>query len=121
MLFQWTAIREGHFRLLRCSPYATTEQLSFTLESYPIGHSPPYAIVDYASASGIRDSRVSLNGRACMIPMEAAEALRRAHRLDPRCLLWMDCLCVRWNDEHESDMQRRWMSSICEHTTAVIT
>jgi len=120
MLFQWTAIHDGQFRLLRRNPYTMPGQLSYTLETYTIGQAPPYVAVDYARESDVRDSRVTLNGRACLVSQSAAEALRRAEQHNAHCLLWVDCLCVRWNDEHESEMQRQWQGEILRHAVSVV-
>lgn len=119
MLFQWTAIHDGQFRLLRRNPYTTPGQLSYTLETYTIGQAPPYVAVDYPRGSEVRDWRVTLNGRAYMVRKCAAEALQRAEGLDSRYLLWIDCLCVRWNDEQESAMQRHWQGEILRHAAFV--
>lgn len=120
MLFQWTAIHDGQFRLLRRNPYTMPGQLSYTLETYTIGQAPPYVAVSYERESNARDSRVTLNGRACMISRSAVEALQRAERHSANCLLWIDCLCVRWNDEHESAMQHHWQAEILRHAVFVV-
>ena len=105
MLFQWTALRAGQFRLLKQRRPLPDGQLSYELQTASIGAVPLYAVVAYAPTVAPKDHPVLVNGRTMTVSKHTHAALKEVSNLGEHDLIWIDCLSIHESDTGEKTRQ----------------
>jgi hypothetical protein len=112
MLFQWTILRNGEFRLLRPRQLLSDGQLSYELRTVTTQTTPVYVMVRYARTTEDKDQAVLLNGRTRMVTKTAAQALHDVAKNQAYDYLWIDCLCINEGDAEELARQQMLLNGI---------
>ena len=112
MLFQWTALSPGQFRLLKKRRPLPDGQLSYELYTATAQRAPLYAVVSYTRSSAPKDQPVLVNGRTLTVSKCAYTALQEATDLGECDYFWIDCLSIHESDAEEKARQERALEGI---------
>ncbi|KIW03594.1 uncharacterized protein PV09_05348 [Verruconis gallopava] len=120
MLFQWTAIQAGQFRLLERRAPLPWGEPSYVLRTFAVGSAPSYAAIVYKHGLGQKTESVVLNGRSFSVEKAALDALMQVERREDYQHLWIDCLCIHQSDDLERAHQEQMMDQIFRGADAVL-
>lgn len=119
MLFQWTALGVGQFRLLKKRRPLPDGQLSYELHTANLKGTPVYAVVSYPRTVALKDHPVLVNGRTLMVSKSAYAALKEVADLGEHELIWIDCLSIHESDAEEKMRQEKVLARIYEAADCV--
>ena len=106
-------------RLLKPKPFASLENLSFSLATFELNNVPPYAAISYVCGPPEPLTHIQVDGFSMHIRKNCAHALRQALGRSSLQYIWVDAICINQDDLEEKNCQVFRMGDIYSKASIV--
>ncbi|KAJ9636395.1 hypothetical protein H2201_003560 [Coniosporium apollinis] len=118
--YQYSALPDSRcfIRLLALS--SSTDELSASLETFPISEAPPYEALSYAWGDELPTSSLICNSASLAVTLHLLEGVRQIRDTIGPTKLWIDAICINQIDVDEKAGQIPLMTQIYSQATRVL-